>query len=142
MTTIMTIFSFVLSFQTIIGNSADSISLRAFKFIAGSTPIIGGVVSEATGVVSSCLNTLKNSCVIYAVICFAALFLPIIIQLLLWRLAMFCGGMVADAFGSDKISKLVNSVGYSFGIVTSVTVNIFIMFVISLTVIMVTTSGV
>ena len=141
MTSIMTLFSATLSIQSIIGSSADSITLRTFRLIAGSTPIIGGVVSEATGIVSSCLNTLKNSAVIYAVICFAALFLPIIIELLLWRLSMFCASVVADMFGSHKISALVSSVGYSFGVVTSVAVNTLIMFVISLTVIMMT-SGV
>lgn len=142
MTTIMALFSAVLSIQSLIGSSADSLSLRAFRMIAGSTPIIGGVVSEATGIVSSCLNTLKNSAVIYAVICFAVLFLPIIIQLILWRLSMFCGGIVAELFGSKKISELVSSVGYAFGVVTSVTVNTFIMFVISLTVIMMSSGAV
>lgn len=141
MTTVMTVFSAILSIQSVIGSSADSLSLRAFRLVAGSTPIIGSVVSEATGVVSSCLNTLKNSAVIYAVICFAVLFLPIIIQLLLWRLSMFCGGVVADMFGSHKISCLVTSVGYSFSVVTSVAVNTLIMFVISLTVIMMTSGG-
>lgn len=141
MTSVMTIFCAIISLQGIIGNSTDSASLRVFRLVAGSTPIIGGAVSEATGIVSSCINMLKNSVFIYAVICFAAFFIPIIIELLLWRLSMFCGGLVSQMLGSDKISSLVNSVGYVFGVVTSITVNTFIMFVISLTVIMVTTGG-
>lgn len=137
MTFVMTVFTAVISLQSIIGNSSDSAALRVFRLIAGSTPIIGGAVSEATGVVSSCINILKNSAVIYAVICFVAFFLPILIELLFWRLSMFCASVVAGILGSNRIADLVNSIGYVFGVVTSITVNTFIMFVVSLTVVMV-----
>lgn len=142
MTSIMTVFTAIISIQSIIGNSSDSAALRVFRLLAGSTPIIGGAISEATGVVSSCINILKNSVVIYAVICLIALFLPIIIELLMWRLSMFCSGIVAGMLGTEKISNLVNSIGYVFGVVTSVSVNTLIMFVVSLAVVMVTTGGV
>ena len=141
MTAVMSVFSAVLSIQSLISSSVDSLSLRAFRFVAGSTPIIGGAVSEATGVVSTCINTLKNSAVIYAVICFSAILLPVIVEVLLWRAAMFCASMVSNMLGATKISELCNSVGYSFGITTSVMINTFIMFVISLTVIMMTTGN-
>ena len=142
MTTVMTVFTAIISMQSVIGNSSDSAILKVFRLVAGSTPIIGGAVSEATGVVNSCINMLKNSAVIYAVICFAAFFLPVIFELLLWRLSLFSAGLVAGMLGSNKISNLTNSVGYVFSAATSITVNTFIMFVVSLTVVMITTGTV
>lgn len=141
MTAVMGIFSAVVSLQGMIGNSTDSMSLRTFKAVAGSTPVIGGAVSEASGLIMECLKTLRGSAVIYAVVCFAVIMLPMIIEILLWRVSMFMSKTVAAMLGADKIADLCDSVGYSFGIVTSVIVNTFVMFIISLTVIILTGGG-
>ncbi len=135
MTTVMMVFSGVISLQNLIGTASDSISLRTAKYIAGSTPIIGGAVSEAVGLVTTCLLMMKNSVIIYAVISFSAILLPVIIESLIWRFCMYIAQTVASVFGMNKIASLTETVGYSFSIIISVTITTFIMFVISLTVV-------
>ncbi len=141
MVAVMFVFSGVISLQGLIGNSADSMSLRTFKLLVSSTPIIGGAVGESTSIVFSCFNTLRNSAVIYAVICFIAIMLPMIVEILLWRISMFFAKTLSKILGTDKIASLCESVSYSFGILTSVTLNTLIMYIVSLTSIILTTGN-
>lgn len=135
MTTVMMIFSGVVSLQNLIGTASDSLSLRTAKYIAGNTPIIGGAISEAVGIVTTCFTMLKTSAIIYAVITFGAILLPIIIEAIIWKIAMYIAQSVASIFSMNKISSLVETLGFTFSIVITVTINTFIMFVISLTVV-------
>lgn len=134
MTVLMTVFSGVTSVQSMIGSAADSPALRTVKFVTGSAPVIGGAVSEAAGLVSSCLSALKNSAAIYAIICLCSVLLPVIAEALAWRLVAYLLGASSGLFGCDRITRLTDAVGYSFGIITSVALNTFVMFTLSLTV--------
>ncbi len=134
MTAVMTVFSAVISVQSFIGGSADSLSLRAAKYVASGAPVIGGAVSEAAGVVSSCLGMLKGSAAVYAVICLCSILLPVLLEALVWRAAMHLLTAAAGFVGAERISGLTGAVEYSFGIVTSVTLSTFIMFTVSVTV--------
>ncbi len=135
---ISTIFIGILSIQTAVNSTADSLSLRTAKFIVGSTvPVAGGVLSEALSTVTASLSLLRSSVGIWGVLICALTFLPIITELLLWRLGLWGLSFFSDTFGVTKISSLLKSVDAILSVLVGIVLLTAAMFVISLTVVII-----
>ncbi len=133
---ISTIFIGILSIQTAVNSSADSLSLRTAKFIVGSTvPVAGGVLSEALSTVTASLTLLKSSVGIWGVLICAAAFLPIITELLLWRFGLTILSFFSDTLGIPKISALLKSVDSVLSVLVGIVLLSAALFIISLTVV-------
>ncbi len=136
MSFVTTVFIGILSIQTTLNASADSLSMRTAKFIVGSSvPVAGTVLSESLATVTASLGLLKTSVGLYGVIAVAAIFLPILTELLLWRLALCLNCAVSSLFSLPKISALLKSVDAVMAVLIGVLLLTFAMFVISLTVV-------
>ncbi len=133
---ISTMFIGVLSIQTVVNSSTDSLTLRTAKFIVGSTvPVAGGVLSEALSTVTASLSLLRSSVGIWGVLICALTFLPIIIELLIWRLGLWALSFFSDTFSVNKISTLFKSVDSVLSVLVGVVLLTAAMFTISLTVV-------
>lgn len=133
---ISTIFIGILSIQTAVNSSADSLSLRTAKFIVGSTvPVAGGVLSEALSTVTASLSLLKSSVGIWGVLICAAAFLPIIIELLIWRFGLTVLSFFCDTLNVPKISTLLKSVDSVLSVLVGIVLLSAALFIISLTVV-------
>ena len=111
MTLISTVFLGVLSAQSAVNSAADSVSVKTAKFIIGTcVPVAGTALSGATGTVSSALSLMKSSVGIYGVAALAVTALPVIAELLLWRLVLNFSGAVCTLFSVDETSKLFKAV--------------------------------
>ena len=59
---LLTIFTGILSVQGFLASSADSVSLRAAKFVVGgAVPMVGGILSDAVDMVTSSSMLIKNA---------------------------------------------------------------------------------
>ncbi len=133
---ISTVFVGILSIQTAVNASADSLTMKTAKFIVGSTvPVAGGVLSEALGTVTASLSLLKSSVGIWGVLICALTFLPIIIELLLWRLSLFGLSFFSETFSLSKVTSLLKSVDSLLSILIGIVLLTAAMFTISLTVV-------
>lgn len=132
----LTLFLGILSLQTAISASADSIAVKTTRFLASGIPAVGGAVGETVTVVKSSLELLGNSAAGYGVIALAALLLPVIIELLLWRISMSVCVAVCDIFGNKKISGMVKSLDAVFAFLMGVLLYVGLLFIISLAVVM------
>ena len=57
-----TVFGAYLGFQSVLANAADSLAMKAGRFVlAGGVPIVGGVVSDAIGTVYTGLRLVKSA---------------------------------------------------------------------------------
>ena len=140
---ISTIFIGILSIQTAVNSSADSLSLRTAKFIVGSTvPVAGGVLSEALSTVTASLSLLKSSVGIWGVLICAATFLPIIIELLIWRFGLWGLSFLSDTLNVPKISVLLKSVDSVLSVLVGIILLSAALFIISLTVVILGGKGV
>lgn len=136
MSFISTVFVGILSIQTAVNSSADSLTLRTAKFIVGSTvPVAGGVLSEALSTVTASLSLLRSSVGIWGVFICAITFLPIITELLMWRLSLWALSFFSDTFGVGKISSLLKSVDSVLSVLVGIVLLTAAMFIISLTVV-------
>lgn len=142
MSFISTLFIGILSIQTAVNSSADSLSLRTAKFIVGSTvPVAGGVLSEALSTVTASLTLLKSSVGIWGVLICALAFLPIIAELLIWRFGLWGLSFISDTLNVPKISTLLKSVDSVLSVLVGIVLLSAALFIISLTVVIIGGKG-
>lgn len=130
------IFVGILSLQTAVNSAADSLAMRTAKFILGSTvPIAGGALSEAVSTVTASMGLLKSSVGIYGVVAVSAIFLPIIIELLLWRIILTVCSFVSELFSVPKFSNTLKAVDMMLSVLIGIVLLSSAVFIISLTVV-------
>lgn len=133
---ISTVFIGILGIQTAVNSSADSLSMKTAKFIIGSSvPVAGGVLSEALGTLTASLTLLKSSVGIYGVIICCLFFLPILLELLLWRLTLLGTVFISNIFSLSKLSSLLKAVDTVLSVLIGIILISCAMFIISLTVV-------
>ncbi len=137
MSLVTTVFIGVLSIQTTINASADTIAMRTARFVIGSSvPVAGTVLSEALSTVTGSIGMLKASSAIYGVVACCVILLPLLTELLLWRLALNLTAFAADLFDSELISKLLRSTDSAIAVLCGIILLTGALFIISLSVIM------
>ncbi len=143
MSFISTLFIGILSIQTIVNSSADNLTMKTAKFIVGSTvPVAGGVLSEALSTVTASLSLLKSSVGIWGVFVCGLTFLPLIVELLLWRISLFSLCFFSEIFSLSKISSLLKSVDSVLEVLIGIVLLSLSIFTISLTVVLLGGKGV
>lgn len=131
-----TLFIGILSIQTAVNAAADSVTLRTAKFILGtSVPVAGGVLSEAVSTISASVGLLRSSLGIYGVVALVVMFLPIILELILWRIALMLCVSVSSMFSLTKISGILKAVDSMLSVLIGIILLVGGMFIISLTVV-------
>ncbi len=135
MSLMTTVFVGILSIQTAVNASADTLSLKTAKFIVGSSvPVAGTALSEALTTVTASMGLLRSSVGVYGVIACCALFLPLLAELLIWRIMLTVTASVSDLFSAGELSSLLRSVDTVMSVMTGIILLTCAMFVISLSV--------
>lgn len=105
---IMTIFIGILSLQSAISASADSVTLRAAKFaVSNGIPFVGGAVSDALATVKSSISLLKSGVGSFGIIAGSCILFPVMIHALCYRLFLFIAGVISEMFATDKITGMI-----------------------------------
>ncbi|MBQ3551113.1 MAG: hypothetical protein IJA41_09075 [Clostridia bacterium] len=126
----------VLSMQTLISGSADSLSFKTTRFLVGSAvPIVGSAVAEALATVKGCVGLLGSSVAVYGIAAVALLFLPLIVELLIWRVMLMFTSSIAEMLSQIKAAELIKTVDNCISTVLGVLIFIGVLFVISITVV-------
>lgn len=132
-----TAFTALMTLQGAFAQSADSLALKAGKFLLGSSvPVVGRAVSDAMGSVLAGLKLLKGTVGFAAVAVIAALFAPVLIQCILYGAVFAAGQMVAAATGAGKSARLFRGLADCVGLCAAMAF-FFCFVVISATVMMV-----
>lgn len=133
---LMTVFLGIMGIQTTIGGAADTAGMRTAKFVVSSTvPIVGVAVSEAISTVAGSLKLLSTTTGMFAVLSVVLIFLPVLCQLLMWKLAvlLLCGfARLLDERDVESVTAAINS---TISMIIGITLCIGIMFVVSLAII-------
>ena len=133
MSLISTVFIGVLSIQTAVNSAADTLTLKTAKFIVGSSvPVAGAALSEATNTVFASVSLLKSSVGIYGIVALCVILIPIVIELILWRLVLLLNASVSDIFSLSKISGLLRAVDTMLSTLLGIILFIGALFIISL----------
>ena len=126
----------LLGIQTVVGGAADTLSSKTAKFIIGTAvPVVGTTVSEALSTVRGCIKLLGSSVAVYSIAALALLFLPTIVELLLWRVSLLLCASVAEMLGQERSAGLIRSVDSAVAFVLGIMILIGVLFIISVTVV-------
>ncbi len=134
LTFLMSIFCAVLAAQNAIASGADSLSLRAARFVAGSAiPILGGAVGESMKTFSASVGLLRKSIGVTGMILVILLFLPRLLSLLMMRTVNGVASGFAALLGCRRESELLAEISGVYGYISAVLCACSMMFVFILT---------
>lgn len=107
---VMTVFSGLLTFKTLITTAADTVSTRAVRFTLSSfIPIVGSALSEAYKTIQGSMTLLKTGLGVFVIISVVIVFLPVIINCLLWIISLNISSGVSDMLGVKAPSSVLKS---------------------------------
>ena len=82
--------------------------------------------------VKGCLKLLGSNVAVYAILALCLLLLPVIIELLLWRLCMMVCAVCADILSLEKPAELLRSIDACVAFVMGVGILVGVLFSISI----------
>lgn len=133
----LTIFVGILSIQTMVAQSADSVTARTAKFMLGSfVPVVGSALSEAFSAAQGCLKLLKTTLGAYGVIVAVLTFLPVLVQTVVWYMVASLAVVAGDIIGVRSVSGMLRSCAGTLGILIAVILSFALLVIVSTTVVM------
>ena len=104
------VFVSVLSVKTAVAGRADMLGIRSIRFAINSVvPVIGSSISEGLLSIQAYSSLIKSSVGIVGVMAVVLVFLPSIIEVVLWRISLTLCVIVSDIFGDKSVSAVLNA---------------------------------
>ncbi len=104
------VFISVLSVKTAVAGRADMLGLRSIRFAINSVvPVIGSSISEGLLSIQAYSSLIKSSVGVVGISAVALVFLPSVIEVVLWRITLKICVIVSDVFGDKSVSAVINT---------------------------------
>ena len=134
--------SAVLTFQSIITRSADSLAMRGIKFAVGSfVPFVGGAVNEALSTVMGGVGLIKASAGIVGAVSVCVLAALPVIQILLQKMFLELLVICASLLKLDGESRLLSEMASFFGYMAAIMAISAVFFILALSMMAKTGAG-
>lgn len=126
---IATIFTSFLSIKNVLSVSIDSVSVKGIRFLISSLiPVVGGAISDAYSSILGSLSLIKSSVAIIGILVITILNIPVIIETLLYYIALSILTFISDALQLGSVSDTLKC--FSTGIRILLLLLIFEMFIL------------
>lgn len=103
-------FVSIISIKTSVSTRSDILGIRSVRLVINSVvPVIGSTISEGFLSIQSYSSLIKSSVGIVGIIAIALVFLPSIIEVFVWRMALSFCVIVSDVFGDYTVSKVLTA---------------------------------
>lgn len=136
---VMSVFTSILTVQNLVGNSADSVTGKSVKFaISSFVPIVGGALGDAFSTIQNSIKFLKSGVGVFAVIAIGFIYLPIILECLIWQMSIQISASAGDIFGLSALSDLLRATGKVISSLFAVILCCMTVFIISTVIILIT----
>lgn len=133
----MTIFTGLLSIQSIVGASADTLGVKAAKFVVSNfVPVVGSAVADAYSTMRSGLGLLRGAAGAFGIIAVCITLLPPILETACLYLAMTAGEAAAEMFGINELGTFFRGAASVLSLCLAVLACFGVMFVISTVILM------
>ena len=117
------IFMGVLTLKGVVASSSDTVASRTARFVVSNfVPVVGGALSDATTVVYGSLKVLKSTVGAFGIVAFGYIFLPVIIELLVWMAVVEFCAFCSKLMGVKSAEGMFSSIASVMGILMSATV--------------------
>ena len=134
---IMTIFLGLLSLQSIVGASADTLGVKAAKFMVSNfVPVIGGAIADTYTTVKSSLGLLRGGVGFFGIAVIFIMILPPILEVGAMKLMFMGAGVIAELFGVNQVKILLKNTNWILSTVFSILISFSVMLIISTAILM------
>lgn len=100
----------VLSIKTAASARVDVLGLRSMRFVISTVvPVVGGALSEGLVSIQTYSSLIKSSVGIVGIIALAFVFLPSIIEVVIWRVLLSLGAVISDIFEDAAVSAVLKA---------------------------------
>ena len=128
----MTLFSAILSLQSVISRAGDSVANRAVRFTLSSLiPFIGSAVSEAYKTIQGSVDLLRSGAGVFVILAVIVAFVPVLIQVVIWLLTVNLSRCAAEALGVMTPASLLAAVSSVLSVLIALIVSVMSVFIIS-----------
>ena len=98
----------VLSIKTAAAGRADMLGIRSLRFVISSVvPVIGGALSEGLLSIQTYSSLIKSSVGIVGIIAVALVFIPSVIEIVLWRFILSLGSIICEVFNDSAVASVI-----------------------------------
>ena len=130
----LVLFTGYLTISGAAATSADALTLQVTRtVISTAVPVVGGIISQASGSVLSGAGLLKNSIGIFGMLAVLATcltpFLRLAVQYLLYKITAFLAGTA----GNGMLVELIDALGSAFGLMLGMVGSCALLLLISIT---------
>lgn len=134
LTAALVLFTGYLTISGAAATSADALTLQVTRtVISTAVPVVGGIISQASGSVLSGAGLLKNSIGIFGMLAVLATcltpFLRLAVQYLLYKITAFLAGTA----GNGTLVELIDALGSAFGLMLGMVGSCALLLLISIT---------
>ncbi len=127
-----TIYTGLLSTQSILASSSDSFVLKGIKFVSGTfIPVVGGNVSDAISSIISSFMIMKSTLGVFIIIVIILIHIPVMIELLVWYFFVGLCSIISALLKLDTITDVFDSLSSTISLLNIVVFFITIILVIS-----------
>lgn len=103
----MTLFSGILSVQTVLNAQVDAAAGKTVKLIASSAiPIVGGAFGDAVSAIQSSIHIVKSGVGAFGILAAICIFAPTMIQAALWMGVCLLAQVASDLFDTPGLGSL------------------------------------
>lgn len=103
-------FVSILSIKTAIASRADILGIRSVRLLINTVvPVIGSSISEGLLSIQGYSSLIKSSVGIVGIIAISLVFIPAIIEVMLWRLMLSVSQIVANIFDDGSCSRILSA---------------------------------
>lgn len=134
----MSIFTSILTVQNLVGNGADNVTGKSLKFaISSFIPIVGSSIGDAFSTIQSSVKLLKSGIGVFAVIAIGFIYLPIILECLIWQISIQVSATAGDIFDLKPLSNLLRATGKVISTLLAIVLCCMTVFIISTVIILI-----
>lgn len=139
---IITVFVALLGVQTIVSTGADSVAVKAGKFLIGSfVPVVGGALADAVTSVGGCLSLLKNVVGGFGIVAASVIFLPVLVESAIWYLTLNISAAVSDIFELKSVSEVLKASATAVSLLMTIILCFALLLIVTTTITLMISSG-
>jgi len=106
----MTVFTGLITMHSIVSTAMDTTGTRAARFVVSSfVPVVGNALGEAIHTINGCVKMLKSGVSAFGLLAGLFIFLPIIIESIMWLLTIHICAGIGDVFDLKEVTSLLRA---------------------------------
>jgi stage III sporulation protein AE len=110
------LLGFVISVQSVVARSADTLTIRTVRFALGNLiPLIGGALSETLTTTAGSLRVIRTACGTLSMAAVVCALMPLVVRLILTHAVLGLGQGAAELIGCEREGKMLGEFGTAVG---------------------------